>query len=217
MKSFFKQKYGCCNIALATLLATGCTVFPPLSEQEATPPPAVAVDASKSAPASAPALAPLPIDYPVRDVAVTQSETVLLRKQLEEHIRFQKLLEDLAHYPDLNPEETQRLQADLNNRISTRGQSGGNSDRVRLAYLLSLHPSGINDQRAMSILDTVVKNEKTLIPLQHLASVLRAQIQEKQRALQKLEALREVDRRLLEERMSTNKTSPPPRETPKRP
>jgi hypothetical protein len=219
MKLFFEQMYYCCAVALAVSLVTGCVAFPASPEQEEAPSPAVAVEVSAPVPTPEVTMpeATAEIDYSVREIVAMQSESALLRRQIEEHIRFERLFKDLVHYPSLSPEEAQRLQAELNNRISTRGQGGGNGDRIRLAYLLSLYPSKINDQRAISILDTVAKNEKALIQLRHLASVLRMQIQEKQRALQKLEALREVDRRLLEERMSTNKTSSPPRETPKRP
>jgi hypothetical protein len=216
MKLFFDQRNYSRAVALTVLLATGCATPLASPERKETPPLAVTVETAPEPEVTALGAAS-EVDYSVRDIAAMQSESVFLRRQREEHIRLQKLFEDLAYYPNLKPDEAQRLQASLGNKISTMGQGGGNGDRIRLAYLLSLRPSGINYQKAVSILDTVVKNEKALIPLQHLASILRAQIQEKQRALQKLEALREVDRQLLEERMSTSTTSPSPRETPKRP
>jgi hypothetical protein len=210
MKSFFDQKYRCCCMILAVLLVTGCTCVPvaPEQEPEEVPPPVVEAPTPEGVPPV------LPVEDSERDAAAT-SEEALLRKQLEDHVRFQKLLEDLARYWSLNAEEVQRAQTELNNKIST-AQGGENGNRVRLAYLLSLHPSGLGDQRALSMLDTVTKNEKASTSLRHLASVLRAQIQEKQRALQKLDALRDVDRLLLEERLPESRT-PPLIAPPKRP
>ncbi|MDR0771229.1 MAG: hypothetical protein LBE75_08580 [Burkholderiales bacterium] len=209
MKSFFDQLYGCCGMALAVLFATGCTVLSaPVEHKEASPPVA---EASAPAPAAGGS---------VNGAVTPKTEEVLLRKQAEEYADFQKLLGDLALYPSVSPEEAQRLQVDLNNKISATGQNGENENRVRLASLLSLNPAGANDQRAISLLEAVAKNEKASTPLQHLATVLRAKIQEKQRALQKLEALIDLDRRLLEERMPDGKkrTPPaPPKAAPKRP
>jgi hypothetical protein len=205
MKSFFDQKWRCFYMALAVLLAAGCASLsvPEQDSEEVTP---TVVEAPTSEVA--------PVNGSAHETAVTP-EGALLQKQLEDRARFQKLLEDLARYSNFNAEEAQRAQTELNHRIAV-AHGGDNMNRVRLAYLLSLHPSGLGDQRAISMLDTVTKNEKVATPLRNLAIIMRAQIHEKQRALQKLEALRDVDRRLLEERMSNGRT-PSPKVPTKRP
>ncbi len=195
MKLFLNRIHGCCGMALMVLLATGCTTTPAPPEQGSPLPLAIGAPAAS-------------VECPPCDTATSRPEEVQLQKQLEEQTRFQKLLDDLAHYPGLNAEETRRMQADLNSRISATEQDGGNGNRIRLAFLLSLHPAGTNDQRAISLLDGVSKNDKAAASFRRLAGILRVQIQEKQRALQKLDALRDVDRRLLEERMPGSKTSP---------
>ncbi|MDR2174116.1 MAG: hypothetical protein LBE32_07965 [Burkholderiales bacterium] len=206
MKSFFDQKYRCCCMVFAVLLVAGCTCAPVAPEPEE-----VSSSVAEAPEGASPVLS---IEDSERDVAAALEEA-LLRKQLENHVRFQKLLEDLARYRSLNVEEVQRMQTELNSKISA-SQGGENGSRVRLAYLLSLHPSGLGDQRALLMLETVIKNEKVSTSLRHLASVLRAQVQEKQRALQKLDALRDVDRLLLEERLPESRT-PPLIAPPKRP
>jgi hypothetical protein len=210
MKSFFNQKCRYCCMILAVLLVTGCMCAPAAPERapEEVTPPVVEVPTPEEA------LPALPIEDSERDAAAA-SEEALLRKQLEDHVKFQKLLEDLARYWSLSAEEAQRAQTELGNKIATT-QGGDNGSRVRLAYLLSLHPSGLGDQRALLMLESVTKNEKASVSLRHLASVLRAQIQEKQRALQKLDALRDVDRLLLEERLPDSRI-PPLIAPPKRP
>ncbi|MCL2296694.1 MAG: hypothetical protein FWC38_07390 [Proteobacteria bacterium] len=203
MKSFFDWKYRFAYIAGAAFFVAGCAVSPvaPEQEQKEETPPSV-VDA----PTPEEALTAPSIEDAERDAAAA-SEEAQLRKQLEDHARFQKLLEDLARYWSLGAEEAQRTQTELSNRIAG-AQGGENGNRVRLAYLLSLHPSGLGDQRALLMLETVTKSERASASLRHLASILRAQIQEKQRALQKLDALRDVDRLLLEERMPDSKALP---------
>ncbi|MCL2872754.1 MAG: hypothetical protein FWF41_07250 [Betaproteobacteria bacterium] len=199
MKSFFNRKY---YLALAVLLVSGCVATSESAEQGETPPVAV-TEAPSSAQPSEESLAA------AREAAAAQ-DMKLLTQRLSE---FQKLLDDLARYPRLSTEEIKASQTELNNSISAAGQSGGNGNRIRLAYLLSLQPGGVNDQRAITLLDTVAKNEKTPPTLRHLASVLQLQIQEKQRAMQKLEALRDVDRQLLAGQLPDAPKTPPKKTT----
>ncbi|MDR0246856.1 MAG: hypothetical protein LBI16_00420 [Burkholderiales bacterium] len=199
MELFFEQTYRYGSMVLAVLLVAGCTAWFVPSGQE---------DVSSSTSEAQTPEGASPIGGLSRDAAAQQEEA-LSRRQIEEYAKFQKLLEDLARYSNLSAEEVQRTQTELNNRASTAVQGGDGGNRVRLAYLLSLHPSGLNDQRAISLLETVAKSERASASLQHLANILRMQIQEKQRALQRLEALRDVDRRLLEERISDSKTPSP--------
>ncbi|MDR2244887.1 MAG: hypothetical protein LBE15_05725 [Burkholderiales bacterium] len=216
MKSFCDQTYRCCYMVLAVLLVTGCTALSVPPEPEEIPPPVVEAPTPEEMlpPEEAP-----PIGDSARGPVVTPEET-LLRQQLEEHVRFQKLLEDLARYSNLSAEESQRIQAELSGRISATAQGADNGSRIRLAYLQSLLPSGLGDQRALLMLETVIKNEKASASFQHLANILRTQIQEKRQTLQKLEALRDIDRLQLEERIPDNRIPPPiptPTAPPKRP
>ncbi|MCL2309367.1 MAG: hypothetical protein FWC42_03700 [Proteobacteria bacterium] len=208
MKSLFYRKYGYCGVALAMLLATGCTTLPAPSEQEEseTPTPVVETTAPEKMPV---------VDSSTQEPSALP-EGSLLRKKLEEHIKVQKLLDDLARYPSLSAEEMRLAQTELSNRISSSGQGNNGENRIRLAYLLSLQPGGVNDQKAITMLDAAAKNEKALASLRHLAGILRTQIQEKQRTQQKLEALRDVDRRLLDEQITGGKV-PSPKTAPRKP
>ncbi|MDR2710183.1 MAG: hypothetical protein LBB65_02425 [Burkholderiales bacterium] len=198
MRSFFDRLYFFGNVALATVLVAGCVSNPPSSGQEETPLPDAVAAPSREQQAAR-------INDLTRNLAAAQAETKQLNQQTEV---FQKLLDDLARYPALNADEMRATQAELNNNLSSANPSSGGGNRIRLAYLLSLQPGGVNDQKAISMLDNVAKSDKALPTLRHLASVLRLQIQEKQQALQKLGALRDIDRRLLDEQMGRGKTSP---------
>jgi len=202
MKSFLDRKY---LLALAVLLVSGCATTPEATEQDETQPPVATTEA--------PVTSEQPSEESLaaaREAAAAQDMKMLTQRLNE----IQKLLDDLIRYPRLSTEEIKSTQAELSNNISMSGTSGGNSNRIRLAYLLSLQPGGVNDQRAITLLDAVAKNEKTLPTIRHLASVLQLQIQEKQRAMQKLEALRDIDRQLLAGQAPDAPRTPPKKTTP---
>ena len=85
-------------------------------------------------------------------------------------------------------------------------------NRVRLAVLYTLlRTSPQDDQRAVQLFDNVAKNASPGSPVRQLAAVLQAQVTERQRAvrdeqqkadaaIQKLEALRAMERSLLRDR-----------------
>ena len=86
-------------------------------------------------------------------------------------------------------------------------------NRVRLAVLYTLvRASPQDDQRALQLFENVAKSAPPTSPIRHLAAVLQAQVTERQRAvrdeqqkadaaIQKLEALRAMERSLLRDRV----------------
>jgi hypothetical protein len=86
-------------------------------------------------------------------------------------------------------------------------------NRIRLAVLYTLlRTSPQDDQRALQLFENVAKNAPAASPMRQLAAVLQAQVVERQRAvhdeqqkadaaIQKLEALRAMERSLLRDRV----------------
>ncbi len=120
------------------------------------------------------------------------------------------LLADLQRFGTLGPDELRReLQATTQALARTRSDSM----RVRLAVLHTLsRQSPQDDQRALQLLDSVAKANPGTPALKQLAAVLQVQVAERVRAvrdeqaksevaLQKLEALRAMERSLLRDRV----------------
>jgi hypothetical protein len=120
------------------------------------------------------------------------------------------LLADLQRFGTLGPDELRReLQATTQAVARTRSDSM----RVRLAVLHTLsRQSPQDDQRALQLLDSVAKTNPGTPALKQLAAVLQVQVAERVRAvrdeqaksevaLQKLEALRAMERSLLRDRV----------------
>ena len=119
------------------------------------------------------------------------------------------LLGDLQRYGNLSPDELRRELP-----VATQALAKQRSDvnRVRLAVLYSLaRVNPQDDQRALQLLDNVAKGGPGSSSVKQLAVVLQVQIAERQRAVrdeqqkaeaavQKLEALRQMERSLLRDR-----------------
>jgi hypothetical protein len=86
------------------------------------------------------------------------------------------------------------------------------ANRVRLAMLYALSRNAADDQRAVQLFDTVIKGAGGSSSIKQLAGVLQAQVAERLRAVreeqlkadaavQKLEALRAMERSLLRDRI----------------
>ena len=119
------------------------------------------------------------------------------------------LLGDLQRYGNLSPDELRRELP-----VATQALAKQRSDvnRVRLAVLYSLaRVNPQDDQRALQLLDNVAKGGPGSNSVKQLAVVLQVQIAERQRAVrdeqqkaeaavQKLEALRQMERSLLRDR-----------------
>jgi hypothetical protein len=120
------------------------------------------------------------------------------------------LLADLQRYGTLSPDELRRELASASTAL-TRQRNDAN--RVRLAVLYTmLRTTPADDQRALQLFDNVAKNSPAPTPIKQLAAVLQAQVSERQKAIrdeqqkadkaiQKLEALRDMERSLMRDRV----------------
>ncbi len=142
---------------------------------------------------AAPTLAPAP---PVRETVIEDTELILL-------------LADLQRYGNLGPDEVRR---EITAMTAALGRQRTDANRVRLAVLYTLsRATPQEDQRALQLLENVSKSNPGSPSVKTLALVLQVQISGRQRAvrdeqqkadaaLQKLEALRQMERSLLRER-----------------
>jgi hypothetical protein len=120
------------------------------------------------------------------------------------------LLSDLQRYGSLQNEE---LKHELAVATQTFSRQRTDVNRIRLAVLYTLvRASPQDDQRALQLFENVAKSATPTSPIRHLAAVLQAQVVERQRAvrdeqqkadaaIQKLEALRAMERSLLRDRV----------------
>ncbi len=120
------------------------------------------------------------------------------------------LLADLQRFGSLQNEELKREFASATQALARQRTD---ANRVRLAVLYTLvRSSPQDDQRALQLFDNVAKSAPPTSSIRHLAAVLQAQVVERQRAvrdeqqkadaaIQKLEALREMERSLLRDRV----------------
>ena len=133
-----------------------------------------------------------------------------LREPPAEDAEIIALLADLQRYGGLGPDDAKR---ELANVTALLGRQRTDANRVRLAVLFTLvRATPQDDQRALQLLDNVSKSNPGSPAVKQLAFVLQAQISGRQRAvreeqqkadaaLQKLEALRQMERSLLRERV----------------
>ena len=120
------------------------------------------------------------------------------------------LLADLQRYGTLGGEELRR---ELGNATLALGRQRTDANRVRLALLYTLvRATPQDDQRALQLFDNVAKSNPGPTPVKQLAAILQAQVTERQKAvrdeqkkadeaIQKLEALRSMERSLLRDRV----------------
>jgi hypothetical protein len=119
------------------------------------------------------------------------------------------LLSDLQRFGAMNADEIRREQ-NTATQLLTRQRNDFN--RIRLAVLHTLAKTPQDDQRAMQLLDSVVKNNPGSPGAKQLAAVLQVQVAERMRAVRdeqqkadaavkKLEALRNMERDLLRDRI----------------
>lgn len=167
-------------------------VEPPLPNP---PAPAPASDASTQAPALPPVIVVTPAPSPEPP---TEDQQMLT------------LLADLQRFGSLQNEELKR---ELAAATQTFARQRNDVNRVRLAVLYTLaRGSPQDDQRALQLFENVAKSAPPTSPIRHLAAVLQAQVIERQRAvhdeqqkadaaIQKLEALRAMERSLLRDRV----------------
>jgi len=121
------------------------------------------------------------------------------------------LMSDLARYNALVADDVKRELATLTQVF--RGERT-DANRVRLAVLYTMTHSPQDDLRAQQLLDNVARSGGPQSAVKQLAAVLQAQVTERTRALHdeqvrandavaKLEALRQMERSLLRDRVSS--------------
>jgi len=120
------------------------------------------------------------------------------------------LLADLQRFGTMQGDELKR---ELGSALQAFSRQRTDINRVRLAVLYTLvRQSPQDDQRALQLFENVAKSAPAASPVRHLAAVLQAQVLERQRAvhderqkadaaIQKLEALRAMERSLLRDRV----------------
>ena len=190
--------------AYVTPPASPLVESPPVEPVEPVEPPPVA-EPAPAAPAPAPgSAAGNSVDPPA--VAIGPPPT----PEPTEDQQMIALLADLQRYGTLQNDE-------LKKELTAAGQSLARQrtdvNRVRLAVLYTLvRNSPQDDQRAIQLFENVAKSAPAGSPVRHLAAVLQSQVIERQRAvrdeqqkadaaIQKLEALRAMERSLLRDRV----------------
>ncbi len=172
--------------------------YPPLEPVAAT----VAPVAGPAPVVSPPETARAP--EPVREAAVP-----IVATEPTEEQQLGSLLFDLQRFGAMNADEIRREQ-NVTTQLFTRQRNDFN--RIRLAVLHTLTKTPQDDQRAMQLLDSVVKNNPGSPGAKQLAAVLQVQVAERMRAVRdeqqkadaavkKLEALRNMERDLLRDRI----------------
>ncbi len=145
---------------------------------------------------------PAPSPAPAASPAPTATEPT-------EEQQLMVLVADLQRYGTLGPEEVRRETATVNGAL---GRQRTDANRIRLAVLYTMAHTPADDQRAVQLLEAVMKASPGSPGMRQLAAVLQVQVSERMRvvreeqakandALQKLEALRAMERSLLRDRV----------------
>jgi len=190
-------------------------VIPPMTP--AVDPPAIdpveppAPAHSSESPASQPLAVPSePVRQPPTNVAVLTPRPPGAPAEPTEDQQLIALLADLQRYATLSGDDLRREVANASTAL-TRQHTDAN--RVRLAVLFTMvRATPADDQRALQLFDNVAKANPGSPAIKGLAAVLQAQVTERQRAvrdeqqkadkvIQKLEALREMERSLMRDRV----------------
>jgi hypothetical protein len=187
-------------LAATAILADATRGAPP--EPARTGPERVVVAQAPAAPGAEPVAAVPPPVAPAPPLPVVTEPSPDERE-------LAALLADLQRYGALGPDELRR---ELQTMTQTVARTRSDAMRLRLAVLHTLsRQSPQDDQRALQLLDTVAKANPGTPALKQLAAVLQVQVAERVRAvrdeqakseaaLQKLEALRAMERSLLRDR-----------------
>jgi len=151
--------------------------------------------------------APAPAEVAPAQPAIPSPSSAAPEIATEDHVLV-ALVGDLARYTTLNGDDVKK---ELNSTTQTLVKQRTDANRVRLAMLYTLMHSAQDDQRALQLLESVMKNSASPA-LKQLAGVIQVQITERLRAVreeqqkaeaavQKLERLRELERNLLRDRL----------------
>jgi hypothetical protein len=210
------------TLALLVMVIAGCATPPPVVQPDedeepmvAAPPPTPMVEYPPVEPvepsvpeAPPPTPAPPPAEAPR---AVSPEPTPLPPPEVSaETVELLALLTDLQRYGTLSGDDVRRELAVATQALNRQRTD---SNRVRLAVLFTLaKTSPQDDQRALQLLENVAKSNPGSPAVKQVGVVLQAQIAERLRAvhdeqqkadaaIQKLEALRAMERSLLRDRV----------------
>jgi hypothetical protein len=176
---------------------------PPVEPVESVEPPA-------AAPAPSIAMAPSTATPPAAPAPTIVIAPPPASSEPTEDQQMLTLLADLQRYGSLANDELRREIAAASQALA---RQRNDVNRIRLAVLYTLlRASPQDDQRALQLFENVAKNAPAASPIRQLAVVLQAQVVERQRAvrdeqqkadaaIQKLEALRAMERSLLRDRV----------------
>jgi hypothetical protein len=140
---------------------------------------------------------PAPVTVPVPPAEPTEDQQMIA------------LLADLQRYNSLSADDVRR---EIGSATTALTRQRNDANRVRLAVLYTLSRTPQDDQRALLLFENVAKGNPGPTPIKLLAAVLEVQVAERQRAVReeqarandanrKLEALREMERALLRDRV----------------
>ena len=171
-------------------------VEPPESPPEPTPPPMAVL------PPPGVVIPPVPPLQPAESV-------VVIPEPPSDDSQVAALVADLARYAAMPGED---IRKEVNGGIQALARQRTDANRVRLAMLYTLNHSPQDDQRALQLLENVARNSPGPPGVKLLAGVLQVQVVERMRAvreeqqkadaaIQKLEALRVMERSLLRDRV----------------
>ncbi len=183
--------------------------YPPIEPVE--PPPAPAAADPPAVAATAPAATatlPAPTTYAMAAPPALAAPPAANPPQVVEDVELIALLNDLTRYGGMGTDDVKR---ELTTMTAILVRQRTDANRVRLAVLYTMARNPQDDQRAQQLLDTVSKSNPGSPAVKQLAIVIQAQIVGRQRAvrdeqqkadaaLQKLEALRQMERSLLRDR-----------------
>jgi hypothetical protein len=185
--------------------STPMVEYPPVEPVEVIETPAVPTPAPAQAavppPAAEPSPAPAPVAPPPARVAPPEVPT--------DEQQVAALVADLQRFSGMGADDVRRELAAATQALSRQRTD---ANRVRLAVLYTLLRTAQDDQRALQLFDNVAKSNPGSPAVKQLAAVLQAQVAERARAvrderqkadaaIQKLEALREMERALLRDRV----------------
>ena len=183
--------------------------FTPLVESPPVEPvePPLAIVAAPLPPPPAPAAPTAPVTPQV--VAPPSSAATPTPTEPGEDQQLLALLSDLQRFGTLSGDDIKRELASASQALSRQRTD---VNRVRLAVLYTLLRTPQDDQRAVQLFENVAKGTTPPAAVRQLAAVLHSQVIERQRAvrdeqqkadsaIRKLEALREMERSLLRDRV----------------
>jgi len=192
--------------SVTILPMTPAAETPPIDPVEPPPPPASPPERPTSQPLAVP---PEPLREPPTNVAAFAAPPAPPAEPTEDQ-QLLALLADLQRYGGMSVDDLRR---ELANASAALGRQRSDANRVRLAVLYTMvRATPADDQRALQLFENVAKSNPGPTPIKQLAAVLQAQVTERQKAvhdeqqkadkvIQKLEALREMERSLMRDRV----------------